>query len=88
MVTRRAPDLETTLPGSDLSFYKIDYRGQVFAPLTDNYTMRFHTELGYGDGYGPLSACRSTRTTTPAASTRCGASRTARWGQQHAISCA
>ena len=24
--------LETTLPGSDLSFYKIDYRGQVFAP--------------------------------------------------------
>ncbi|EKJ6968348.1 outer membrane protein assembly factor BamA [Pseudomonas aeruginosa] len=44
--------LETTLPGSDLSFYKIDYRGQVFAPLTDNYTMRFHTELGYGDGYG------------------------------------
>ncbi|MGA4817409.1 BamA/TamA family outer membrane protein [Pseudomonas aeruginosa] len=24
------------------SFYKIDYRGQVFAPLTDNYTMRFH----------------------------------------------
>ncbi|PVZ20756.1 MULTISPECIES: outer membrane protein assembly factor BamA [unclassified Pseudomonas] len=43
---------ETTTPGSDLSFYKIDYRGQVFAPITDTYTLRFHTELGYGDGYG------------------------------------
>ncbi|WP_152225025.1 outer membrane protein assembly factor BamA [Pseudomonas sp. SCB32] len=44
--------LESTVPGSDLSFYKLDYRGQLFAPLTENYTMRFHTELGYGDGYG------------------------------------
>ncbi|MFF7708048.1 outer membrane protein assembly factor BamA [Pseudomonas sp. NPDC007930] len=44
--------LETTTPGSDLSFYKLDYRGQIFAPLTDTYTLRFHTELGYGDGYG------------------------------------
>lgn len=44
--------LETTTPGSDLSFYKLDYRGQLFAPLTDTYTLRFHTELGYGDGYG------------------------------------
>ncbi|UFH50315.1 outer membrane protein assembly factor BamA [Pseudomonas sp. KNUC1026] len=46
---------ETTTPGSDLSFYKIDYRGQVFAPITDTYTLRFHTELGYGDGYGSTS---------------------------------
>ncbi|MEH6353062.1 outer membrane protein assembly factor BamA, partial [Pseudomonas sp. 3JA] len=44
--------LETTVPGSDLSFFKLDYRGQLFQPLTDNYTMRLHTELGYGDGYG------------------------------------
>ncbi|NQD94257.1 BamA/TamA family outer membrane protein, partial [Pseudomonas sp. CrR25] len=44
--------LETTIPGSDLSFYKIDYRGQLFKPLTDNYTLRLHTELGYGDSYG------------------------------------
>ncbi|WP_236198451.1 outer membrane protein assembly factor BamA [Pseudomonas pseudonitroreducens] len=44
--------LETTVPGSDLSFYKLDYRGQIFAPLTENYTMRFHTELGYGGAYG------------------------------------
>jgi outer membrane protein insertion porin family len=44
--------LETTLPGSDLSFYKLDYRGQIFAPISDNYTLRFHTQLGYGDSYG------------------------------------
>ncbi len=44
--------LEATTPGSDLSFFKLDYRGQLFQPLTDNYTMRLHTELGYGDGYG------------------------------------
>ena len=44
--------LETTLPGSDLSFYKLDYRGQVFTPISDSYTLRFHTQLGYGDSYG------------------------------------
>ena len=44
--------LETTIPGSDLSFFKLDYRGQLFQPITENYTMRLHTELGYGDGYG------------------------------------
>ena len=43
---------EVTIPGSDLSFFKVDYRNQAFVPITENYTMRFHTELGYGDGYG------------------------------------
>jgi len=47
--------LEATLPGSDLSFFKLDYRGQYFQPITDNYTLRLHTELGYGDGYGSTS---------------------------------
>ena len=46
---------EVTIPGSDLSFYKIDYRGQLFAPITDSYTARFHGELGYGGGYGSTS---------------------------------
>jgi outer membrane protein insertion porin family len=44
--------LEATTPGSDLSFFKLDYRGQLFQPLSENYTVRLHTELGYGDGYG------------------------------------
>ena len=43
---------ESTVPGSDLSFYKIDYRGQIFKPLTDTYTLRLHSQLGYGDSYG------------------------------------
>jgi outer membrane protein insertion porin family len=46
---------ETTVPGSDLSFFKVDYRGQVFTPLTDTYTLRLHTQLGYGESYGSTS---------------------------------
>ena len=70
--------LETTVPGSDLSFYKLDYRGQLFTPLTSTYTMRFHTELGYGDGYGSTDRLPFLRETiTPVASTRYVASRTA-----------
>ena len=47
--------LETTIPGSDLAFYRLDYRGQIFAPLSTNYTLRFHTDLGYADSYGSTS---------------------------------
>lgn len=46
---------ESTLPGSDLSFYKVDYNGQLFKALTDDYTLRFHTQFGYGDGFGSTS---------------------------------
>ena len=46
---------ETTVPGSDLSFYKIDYRGQVFKPLSENYSLRFHTQLGFADSFGSTS---------------------------------
>ncbi|MGK9065206.1 outer membrane protein assembly factor BamA [Stutzerimonas chloritidismutans] len=45
-------NFEATLPGSDLAFFKLDYRGQVFVPLTQATSLRFHTELGYGSGYG------------------------------------
>ena len=47
--------LESTVPGSDLYFYRLDYRGQVFAPLSTNYTLRFHTDLGYSESYGSTS---------------------------------
>ena len=46
---------EVTVPGSDLSFYRLDYRGQLFKPLTKNYTLRFHTDLGYAESYGSTS---------------------------------
>ncbi len=58
MATRGASQslvLESTVPGSDLSFYRLDYSGQIFAPLTTNYTLRFHTDLGYSESYGSTS---------------------------------
>jgi len=45
-------NLMATVPGSDLSFYKIDYTGQTFLPVSVNTSLRFHTKLGYGNGYG------------------------------------
>lgn len=45
-------NMMATVPGSDLSFYKIDYTGQTFVPLSADTSLRFHTKLGYGNGYG------------------------------------
>ncbi|WP_220463653.1 outer membrane protein assembly factor BamA [Sediminihaliea albiluteola] len=47
--------LELSVPGSDLEFYKLTYRGEVFYPIANEWTLRFRTELGYGDGYGDTS---------------------------------
>ena len=47
--------LESTIPGSDLAFYRLDYSGQIFQPLSTNYTLRFHTDLGYAESYGSTS---------------------------------
>ncbi|CAM3688984.1 outer membrane protein assembly factor BamA [Parendozoicomonas haliclonae] len=43
---------EVTIPGSDLRFYKLNYRGQYFQPLTKSLTLRLATRLGYGGAYG------------------------------------
>jgi len=47
---------EMALPGSDLTFYKLNYQGQIFYPLSDIWTLRLRTELGYGDAYGSTQA--------------------------------
>lgn len=44
--------LEVTLPGSDATYFRLTYTGQYFVPLGRNFSLRFHTDLGYGDGYG------------------------------------
>ena len=44
--------LEVSMPGSDLEFYKANYSGEIYFPITDNWVLHFRTELGYGDGYG------------------------------------
>ncbi|HSB95301.1 MAG TPA: outer membrane protein assembly factor BamA [Spongiibacteraceae bacterium] len=46
---------EVAVPGSDLEYYKLVYNGQLFLPLNDTFTLRFHTELGYGNGFGNVS---------------------------------
>ncbi len=47
--------LEVAMPGSDLEFYKLSYRGELYFPVTNSWTLKFRTELGYGDGYGDTS---------------------------------
>ncbi|EGH26679.1 surface antigen (D15):surface antigen variable number, partial [Pseudomonas amygdali pv. mori str. 301020] len=32
--------LTSTVPGSDLQFYKLDYNGQTFLPLSDTTSLR------------------------------------------------
>jgi len=44
--------LETTIPGSGLEYYKLDYTQQQFFPLTRNLTLGLKGRFAYGDGYG------------------------------------
>jgi outer membrane protein insertion porin family len=44
--------LEVAVPGSDNTFYKLTYQGQLYVPLTRSLTMRLRTEFGYGDAFG------------------------------------
>ncbi|RLQ23710.1 outer membrane protein assembly factor BamA [Seongchinamella sediminis] len=50
--TANSISLEVAMPGSDLEFYKLNYRGEIYFPVTRNWTLRLRGELGYGDGYG------------------------------------
>lgn len=50
--TSQSLSLEFTVPGSDLEYYKLQYTGQIFVPLSRLFTLRFRTELGYGGGFG------------------------------------
>ncbi len=44
--------LEASVPGSDLQYFKVAYEGERYFPLVGPLTLRVHTEVGYGDGYG------------------------------------
>ncbi|WP_417547485.1 outer membrane protein assembly factor BamA [Marinobacter segnicrescens] len=48
---------DVAVPGSDLTFYKLRYRGDSFWPLNEqeSWAIRARGELGYGDGYGDRS---------------------------------
>ena len=43
---------EMTVPGSELEYYRINYRGQIFFPLFNPFVLRLRADLGYGDSYG------------------------------------
>lgn len=43
---------DIAIPGSDLTFFKVMYDGQLYIPITRSWTLKLRAELGYGDGYG------------------------------------
>lgn len=43
--------LEAALPGGDLEYFKIQYEGQMFKPLTRALTLKLRTNLGFADSY-------------------------------------
>ncbi|CAK0767097.1 Outer membrane protein assembly factor BamA [Gammaproteobacteria bacterium] len=43
---------ETTVPGSSLDYYKLEYRHHWYRPLTDTFTLLLRGEIGYGSGWG------------------------------------
>ena len=45
---------DLAIPGSDLTYYKLGYKADYYIPLETEWSLRFRTELGYGDGYGDL----------------------------------
>ena len=48
-------NLEFTIPGSDLKFYKIDYRYLQYIPILKWLTGSFNAQVAYGDAYGSTS---------------------------------
>jgi len=43
--------LEIAVPGSDNTFFKAVYDGQIYFPIRRGWTLKLRTEIGYGDGY-------------------------------------
>ena len=46
---------DLAIPGSDLTYFKVGYKADYYLELKQAWSLRFRTELGYGDGYGDLS---------------------------------
>ncbi|MCL6416377.1 outer membrane protein assembly factor BamA [Aestuariirhabdus sp. Z084] len=40
------------IPGSDVNYYKLNYSGQIFFPMTRSLTLNLKANLGYADAYG------------------------------------
>jgi outer membrane protein insertion porin family len=46
---------EVAVPGSDLTYYRLTYKGRAYIPLTRSFTFAARGDIGYGDGYGDLN---------------------------------
>ncbi len=44
--------MSSTIPGSDLNYYRASVRQRYYRPLSQNFVFGFHGELGYLDAYG------------------------------------
>ena len=49
---RNSLALEVGLPGSDLEYYKLDFRGASYFPINETVTFALKGRLATGDGYG------------------------------------
>jgi outer membrane protein insertion porin family len=47
-------NVEVTVPGSDLEYYKVNVRSAFYVPLFGDFTFKISGDVGYGDGYGEL----------------------------------
>jgi len=45
-----------SVPGSDLTYYKVSYKQQMYFPLAKDLTFKLLGEAAYGDGYGNTSS--------------------------------
>jgi outer membrane protein insertion porin family len=43
---------QVTIPGSDLTYFKVAYRHQHYFPIAKDFTFKLNGEVAYGDGYG------------------------------------
>ncbi|MCE2948395.1 MAG: outer membrane protein assembly factor BamA [bacterium] len=43
---------EITIPGSDLEYFRLNYIGQYFLPVTRDVTLQLTGDIGYGEGLG------------------------------------
>lgn len=44
--------LEATVPGSEISYYKLNYQFEHYKPLNSWLVLKIGTDIGYGDSYG------------------------------------
>lgn len=56
--SRNSLSIESAVPGSDLTYFKIRHKTDSFFPIDNNqrWVGRLRTEIGFGDGYGDVSA--------------------------------